>query len=276
MAVTGLTQTTAETTAATLLRASGASEETVEPPVHARLRRARPRARRVARRVRLRRPAAEPRLRRPSGRAGSRASGRLPIVAKSIADHVGPNYKFDSGDQLVAVVPSPPAVTAGTQNVSITAVSMQSQSEREPERPRSSGSEQSEMYTLCGLGNRCSIATGKPTESPRPPRPPRRARAGALHVQARSGGRLRPRLHAAGEGVHRDRPRSSSSGATSRAGSRSRSRTRCRLRPPPPAGQDDPTEGPLIDALTLPHLFVTQLIQLQVGGALLALMPVAF
>ena len=47
-------------------------------------------------------------------------------VAKEIADHVAPEYHLAKGSQLVAVVPSPPAVTAGTQNVAINAVAVHS------------------------------------------------------------------------------------------------------------------------------------------------------
>jgi hypothetical protein len=204
------------------------------------------------------------------------ASGRLPIVAKSIADHVGPKYKFDSGDQLVAVVPSPPAVTAGTQNVSITAVSMRRTENGKPvDEVRQLGVGESEMYTLCGLGNRCSIATGEPSESRG-----RLVRREGLELALETFKHV-----SAVESVLVFMPPAKGATATTalffeRGDLAGRLKLPLEetlpLTTPPPAGQDDPTEGPLIDALTLPHLFVTQLIQLQVGGALLALMPVAF
>ena len=131
------------------------------------------------------------------------------------------------------------------------------------------------MYTLCGLGNHCSIATGQPSES--------RGR-----LVRREG--LELALHTfkhvpAVDSVLVFMPPAKGSPATTalffqRGDLAGRLKIPLKetlpLASPPPAGKDDPTEGPLIDALTLPHLFVTQLIQLQVGGALLALTPVAF
>ena len=40
-------------------------------------------------------------------------------------------------------------------------------------------------------------------------------------------------------------------------------------------GPDNPTEAAVLDALTLPHLYASGLVQLQIGGALLALVHVA-
>jgi hypothetical protein len=45
------------------------------------------------------------------------------------------------------------------------------------------------------------------------------------------------------------------------------------LATPPRAGQSDPAEQGMLDALTLPHFYASGLIELQVGGALLTLVP---
>src|SRR5438552_3357137 len=54
------------------------------------------------------------------------SSGTTQNVAKQIADHVAPRYHLAGGGQLVAVVPSNPTVTAGTQNIALNAVAVRS------------------------------------------------------------------------------------------------------------------------------------------------------
>ena len=86
------------------------------------------------------------------------------VMAKSIADHVGAEYRFVSGGQLVAVVASAPAVTSGTQTVGIVAVATRSRvGGKQSVRPLTPGA--TLMYTLCGLGSRCAIASGTPSEA---------------------------------------------------------------------------------------------------------------
>ena len=98
------------------------------------------------------------------GRAGARGGGGTAKVAKEIADHVSPEYHLQKGAQLVAVVPSAPTVTAGTQNVAINAVAIHSaQTGNTDVKQLEPG--KTEMYSFCGLGAHCSIATGKPSQT---------------------------------------------------------------------------------------------------------------
>ncbi len=88
------------------------------------------------------------------------AVGDPDTVVKEIADHVSHEYRLPSGGQLVGVVAGPPAV----QSIQIKAIAVRS-------APGSNSNisilptENSEMYILCGLGQRCSIASGKPTQA---------------------------------------------------------------------------------------------------------------
>lgn len=84
-------------------------------------------------------------------------------AAKQIADTVGKSYRLPNGDQLVDVIaksPSIPGSSGATLPIHYYAV-----------RGINGGADQvfpvsssdSMMYTLCGLGTSCSIATGKPS-----------------------------------------------------------------------------------------------------------------
>ena len=57
-------------------------------------------------------------------------------------------------------------------------------------------SSDSVMYSLCGLGTSCAIASGKPSARARHARAPRDPRARALHVQVRQRDQDRRRVHA--------------------------------------------------------------------------------
>ncbi len=76
-------------------------------------------------------------------------------ATQQIADHVGPQYKGADGKQLVAVTGGPLAVANLPVHIAI--------------RGASGGSDvqivqgDGALYTLCGLGPHCSIATGKPS-----------------------------------------------------------------------------------------------------------------
>jgi hypothetical protein len=197
--------------------------------------------------------------------------GSLPVVAKAIADHVAPNYRLATGGQLVAVVPSPPTVTAGTQNVTIDAVSMKS-AQTGDQTVRQLGLGKTEMYTLCGLGDHCAIASGTPSVS-----------RGRLVRREGLEAALYTFKHVpAVDSVLVFLP--SVAGSTdTRALFFQRSdlaaqldqplRDTLPLATPPRAGKDDPTEVNVIDQLTLKHYYTSQLVELQVGGTLLALTP---
>ena len=91
-------------------------------------------------------------------------SGPMLVMAKEIADHVAPKYRLANGNQLLAVIPSAPAVTSGTSTVGIVAVATRSRTGGKQSVSQLTRG-QSEMYTLCGLGTHCAIATGKPRNS---------------------------------------------------------------------------------------------------------------
>jgi hypothetical protein len=75
--------------------------------------------------------------------------------ASQIADHVAPTYRLKTGQQLVAVEGGPLKVADLPVRIAMA----------QPDDPgtvrivRGDGI----LYTLCGLGKRCSIATGKPS-----------------------------------------------------------------------------------------------------------------
>jgi hypothetical protein len=81
--------------------------------------------------------------------------------AKQIADYLGRRYRLPSGKQLVGVIATPPEV----QNVPLAAIAIEPSSASSSSGggiqifPAAGGT----MYILCGLGQGCSIAEGKPT-----------------------------------------------------------------------------------------------------------------
>lgn len=82
-------------------------------------------------------------------------------AAKEIADHVGGTYHLSGGTQLVDVIAKEPFVAAGTQQVPIHYLDT-----RIPKRGDSYtqiSSSDSLTYSLCGGGQACAIATGKPS-----------------------------------------------------------------------------------------------------------------
>jgi hypothetical protein len=197
------------------------------------------------------------------------------MMAKDIANHVAAPYRLANGGQLVAAVASAPAVTAGTQTVGIVAVSTRSKTGgKESVAQLLPGA--TVMYTLCGLGIHCAIATGTPT-STRGQLVRREGLEMALYTfkyipAVESVLIYMPPAQAAGAPAA---PvlyftRESLSGRLDLPLNQTLT-----LATPPRAGQVNPTEGALLDALTLPHLYASGLVQLQVGGALLALVHLA-
>ena len=84
-------------------------------------------------------------------------------AAKQIADHVGQTYRLSSGAQLVDVIAKAPAVSpASTVSIPIHYVAIRG-SKGQADRIFPISSSNSIMYSLCGLGSSCSIATGKPS-----------------------------------------------------------------------------------------------------------------
>jgi hypothetical protein len=194
-------------------------------------------------------------------------------MASEIANHVSHQYKLSAkgGQQLVAVVPSKPAVTSGTQNISIKAIAIRKapQSDTGIEVLNSAGSE---MYTFCGLGNRCSIATGTATKLRG-----RLVRREALEVALYTF-KFVPTVNSVIAFMPPAPGATSSSLLFLRKEnfkqqlSRPLKYTLRRPEPPLPT-QADTIEASTIDQLTLPSLFSYQLTALQSGGAALILDP---
>ena len=90
-----------------------------------------------------------------------RPSGGGLGAEKQIADQVGKTYRLPNGEQLVDVIAKAPSVSpASNLTIPIAYVAVRG--------PKASGdkvftvsSSDSVMYSLCGLGTSCSIATGK-------------------------------------------------------------------------------------------------------------------
>jgi len=197
--------------------------------------------------------------------------GSIATMTKEIADHVAPRYRLASGAQIAAVVPSAPTVTAGTQTISIAAVAVHAPRGNTDVHLVSPSS--TAMYTLCGLGAHCSIATGTPSLT----------RGQLVHREG-----LETALYSF-KYVHQLQsvlvfmPPARGATATTvlfyertdlpRPLSRPLLRT-LPLAMPPRSNDPDPRESHAISALTFPHLYTSQLTQLQPGGALLVLTPV--
>src|SRR5438105_289032 len=193
-------------------------------------------------------------------------------MTSEIANHVSHEYKLNSsGAQLVAVVASKPTVTSGTTNISIKAIAIR-------KAPQSNAgievltSSKSEMYTFCGLGNRCSIAGGTPTSQRG-----RLVRREALEVALYTFKSV-----SAVDSVIRCMPPPPGSTTSSLLFLRKENFKQelhqplaetLRLRTPPLPTQADDLEATTIDHLTLPSIFSYELTALQTGGAALVLDP---
>jgi hypothetical protein len=83
-------------------------------------------------------------------------------AAKQIAEHVARSYRLPDGNQLVEVFSKPPSVSPTNTTVPIHYVVVKGPKGGYNEEAAIS-STNSVMYSLCGLGTSCSIATGKPS-----------------------------------------------------------------------------------------------------------------
>ena len=83
-------------------------------------------------------------------------------AAAEIARHVGGEYRLANGAQLVDVIAKAPSVTASNQSIRLGYVAVRGTGGKPDDVFPVSGSN-SVMYTLCGLGTSCTIATGKPS-----------------------------------------------------------------------------------------------------------------
>jgi hypothetical protein len=84
-------------------------------------------------------------------------------AAQEIADHVAKSYRLPNGDQLVDVISKAPSLSPpGSSTIPIHFVAVRG--------PKTKGDQvypisptNSVMFSLCGLGTACAIATGKPS-----------------------------------------------------------------------------------------------------------------
>jgi hypothetical protein len=215
----------------------------------------------------------KPGHRQPSAWASWRpAPGSVTKMMSEIANHVSHEYKLSAnGGQLVAVVPSKPSVTSGTTNISIKAIAIR-------KAPQSNAgievldSNKSEMYTFCGLGDHCSISSGKPSTDRG-----RLVRREALEVALYTF-KFVPSVNSVIEFMPPAPGATTSDLLFLRRENYKRELSRplddtLKLREPPLPTQSDTLEATTIDALTLPSIFTYELTALQTGGAALVLDP---
>jgi len=79
--------------------------------------------------------------------------------AREIAQHVSPLYRLPSGKQLVDVIAKAPSVSPGNQVIPVHYLAIRGTGGKQDTIVNVDGSN-TVMYSLCGLGPSCSIATG--------------------------------------------------------------------------------------------------------------------
>ena len=205
-------------------------------------------------------------------------AGRETSFPDQIADFVGANYRGESGNPLVAVIPSPPEV----QDVPLQAVAIRDESPVASVDPKIEVVRTSDslMYTLCGLGQQCSIAEGTPSRE-------------RLQVLRREALELSLYTFKYVDGVGStivllppnlgENRQSADDDQTIALFLRKRDYERELARPlrqwliagpPPPGAALEQGDAQIVDRLTVPHLFQYQFQQVQTGGAILVLAPV--
>ncbi len=201
------------------------------------------------------------------------ALGSTSKMSSEIADHVSHQYKLNKhGSQLVAVVPSKPTVTSGTTNISIKAIAIRKAPQSNAGIEVLTNVTTSEMYTFCGLGTHCSIASGTPTSLRG-----RLVRREALEVALYTFkfvpsidsviAFMPPAPNSTTSSLLFLRKENFKSELTQPLGKT------LTLRQPPLPTQTDTVEANTIDQLTLPSNYSYELQALQTGGAALILDP---
>ena len=95
-------------------------------------------------------------------------TGSVERRSAQIADHVGDQYRLPSGKALVAITYAGPPTVTGPDGSSfrVPAIAVRpdtSAGRAEADDINTINATNTVMYTLCGLGNACSIPEGKPT-----------------------------------------------------------------------------------------------------------------
>lgn len=83
-------------------------------------------------------------------------------AARQIAQHVAPSYHLPGGAQLVDVITRVPSVSPGKQTIPVHYIAIRGTGGRSDQIIDISSSN-SVMFSLCGLGPSCAIATGTPS-----------------------------------------------------------------------------------------------------------------
>ena len=85
-------------------------------------------------------------------------------AAKQIAEHVAPTYRLPDGTQIVDVIANGPVFASGTQKVALPLLVVRGPKGKVlPDQVKQISSGDTLTFSLCGLGNACSISTGKPS-----------------------------------------------------------------------------------------------------------------
>jgi hypothetical protein len=92
-----------------------------------------------------------------------RPTGKESTYPGQIADYVSGRYRLPSGNPLVAILSGPPQVQGINESVAVRAVAVQNDPEGNSDDISIVSTENSVMYVLCGLGDRCSIREGEPS-----------------------------------------------------------------------------------------------------------------
>jgi hypothetical protein len=82
--------------------------------------------------------------------------------AKQIASRVAKDYRLPNGAQLVDVIAKPPSLSDTTTTIPIRILAVRGAKGGVDEVSEVSPTD-TVMYSLCGLGRQCAIATGKPS-----------------------------------------------------------------------------------------------------------------
>lgn len=97
----------------------------------------------------------------PAWSAWKPSGGGLGAV-KQIAQHVSPAYRLPDGNQLVDVITRGPSVSSGGQSIPIPFIAVRGPKGKVDQVMQVSTSN-TYTFSMCGLGQSCSIATGKPS-----------------------------------------------------------------------------------------------------------------
>ncbi len=92
-----------------------------------------------------------------------RPTGSATAAERQIADRVAKSYRLKSGQQLVAVLPSPPKVSGSTGDVPVSTIAVRpdtSTGKKEESQIDVIPTTNSLQFILCGLGTNCSIKGG--------------------------------------------------------------------------------------------------------------------